>query len=155
MLAQLRRVFLQEDYLVTRLYRSERVLDKYNDVHALSACGLNVDLGSYTGAPRIIGTVAPVPVGFAVMPLFVLRYYAGDVFNWRADPAGSERAILQKFLQWFELAVLWEHLLALMRTASTEMTQNKRVPVWPLDVVDNILTRPNMLPDDERLESYW
>lgn len=51
MLIQARRVFLHEDYLVTDLYRSERVLNQYPDVQALASRGLNIDIGSYTSVP--------------------------------------------------------------------------------------------------------
>lgn len=40
------RVFGQEDYLMKRLSCSKRVLNKYQDVHALTSRGLNIDIGS-------------------------------------------------------------------------------------------------------------
>lgn len=109
---------------MTRLSRFERVLSQYNDVRALAARGLNVDLGSYPGAPNIVATGAPVPAGFAVMSLFILRNYAGAAVDWRTNLEGPERAILQNRLQRFELAVLWEYAVALVRIAAAEVTQN-------------------------------
>lgn len=85
MLTQDRRVFPHNDYMVTRLSSSERMVHQYQDVHALTSGGFNIDISSYAIAPRsIIGV--PVPAGFTIMKLFVLRNYAGVVSDWRSNP---------------------------------------------------------------------
>lgn len=50
MLTQSGRVFLHEDYLVTCLSRSQRVLGQYQNVRALVARSRNVDISAYYGA---------------------------------------------------------------------------------------------------------
>lgn len=106
MLTQDRRVFLHEEYLVKHLSSSERVLNQYQYVHALVSRGLNNGIRSYASAPRsIIGT--PLPAGFALILLFVLRNYTEVETDWRANSEGLERAILQNRLRRFELAVVW------------------------------------------------
>lgn len=68
MLTLLRRFFLHEDFLVTRLSSSECVLNQYHHVLDCLPRGLNISIGFYNGALSSIMD-APVLAGFAIMPM--------------------------------------------------------------------------------------
>lgn len=93
MLTEVRRVFNHEDYLLNRQSRSDRVFGQYPDAHALETRGLNVNMDTYPSAPYVITTSAPVPSGFPVMPLFIMKNYAGVAAGCRAYKNGPELTI--------------------------------------------------------------
>lgn len=79
------RVFTHEDYLVTRVSRSDHSFGQYSDSHELVTRGLNVNVNTYPSAPYFITTTVPVPSGSAVIPLFILCNYEGVAQEWRPD----------------------------------------------------------------------
>lgn len=104
MLAQARRVFFHEDSGDVTLNAPNSLSYMYQDVHDLESRGINIEMGSYAGAPQSI-TGAPVAGGFGLMPLLVLRNLAGVANDWRANTAGPEFVILQNSLRRFEHAM--------------------------------------------------
>lgn len=55
----------------------------------------------------------------------------------------------------FEATVLWEYYLALVRTMAADTHQNSRAPVWPGSNIDFLLLHRNILPNDERANTFW
>lgn len=51
--------------------------------------------------------------------------------------------------------MLWEHALALVQNVAAETHQNLRVQVCTGVVVDLLLLRCNLLPNDNRTNTFW
>lgn len=156
MMKEVYRVFTHEDYLLTHQSRSERVFRQYPNAHALDTRGLNVAVNTYRSALYIITTSASVPSCFYVMRPFILRNYAGVVAEWRADQDGPGRAIWENRSPRFDLAVRWNLALELVRTRSSEVSQNARVMVWPGDEIITYLQERSSVPlSDELSINFW
>lgn len=70
-----------------------------------------------------------MPDGSTVTYLLLLSYYAGVVIDWNAQLTGHESAIIMNLRRRLEAAVLWEYVLAPVRTVEGETHKNSRVPV--------------------------
>lgn len=95
MMTGIRGFFTHEDYFLTLQPLSYRIYDQYRDAHVLTTRDLNDDISTYPSMRHVIKIGAPVPSGFSVIPLFILRTYEG-FFRLNGAPIKTFQGVLSR-----------------------------------------------------------